>query len=256
MSHPSERGITQQDQWTRVVEEMLAGKEFEPGSFDVYPIVGKISAGKNTIQALLEEWLERDGYKVNSSSAGEKIRMHQKSITGRHMRGHYTRPAEIDRELDVETARKIIDPSNAGQIVMPEGRLLGFISGKVKDAARLKGYALPGNIHPILIDATDTVRYGREYEALHREDPTITTEQAVRLTLDRERGEDVTFRSLYPELGNRNLYDMNLTDGIGQPIYECTVDTSEHSAAFSARKIYEFITQTAVAPRAVHHQQK
>ena len=259
MSHSSEseRGITQPDQWTQVVEEMLAGKEYEPGSFDVYPIIGRISAGKNTIQEILIEWLQRDGYKVKSSSAGESIRRHQKPATGRtQMKGHFMRPAEVDRVLDIDTARNLINPANAGQILIPEGRLLGFISGKVKEAARTKGYALPGYIHPILIDAEDEVRYEREYEALHRNDPTITAEQAARLTVDRERGEAITFSSLYPELGSRNLYDIGLTNGLGEPVYECLVDTSEHSAAFSARKVYDFITQTAIAPHALPHQQR
>ncbi len=251
MSHPSERGVTQSDQWAQVVEEMLGSAEYEPGSFDVYPIIGKISAGKNTIQKILIEWLKRDGYAVTSSSAGESMRKHQKSTTGKQMKGHFMRPAEVDRELDIETARNLINPANAGQIVIPEGRLLGYISGKVKEAAGLKGYPLPGYIHPILIEATDQVRYEREYEALHRDDPTITPEQAVRLTLDRERGEIITFSSLYPELGTRNLYDRGFANNLGQPVYECHVETTEHSAAFSAKRVYDFITQTAAVPGAI-----
>jgi hypothetical protein len=236
-------------QWDRVVEEVLGSQEYEPGSFDVFPIIGKASAGKNSIQAILEEKLISQGFKINRSSAGDQIRQHQKETTGRRMRGHFTRPLEFDGRLDLETAKNLINPSHKGQILLPEGRLLGFISAKLKGISSRKGLVLPGNIHPILIEASDAVRYQREYDAIHADDPTVTFEEAKEYTRDQERGEQIVFTTLYPELALIDWYSPNYKDETGKPVYELHVDTSGNSAAFSARKILDFITSTATVAK-------
>lgn len=235
--------------WEQVILETLGSKEVEQPTFDVYPIVGRIASGKKTIQGILGEWLSvRDRFTVDFSSAGSKMRQHQFEATGRRtMTGHFSRPAQVDYDLDIQTAKDLIDPANEGKILIPEGRLLGFISMKLQDASRSLGVRLPCNIRPILLTADAQTRYAREYEKLHSNNPSISPEQAYQLTVNREQGEDITFQNLYPELANTDLYDPEYKNSQGENVYYVQVDTTEHSAAFSARKIYSFIRSNSIA---------
>lgn len=242
------------DMWEQVVAETLASQEIEGQTFDVYPLIGRISSGKNTIQGILKEWLsEKDGIQVDLSSAGGAMRQHQIEQTGRRMKGHFNRAAEVDMELDLSTARQILNPSNKGKILIPEGRLLGFISLKVKDAAERLHLTLPCNIQPILLTADNDIRYAREYEKLHDDNPSISPEQAKILTLDRERGEDITFRALYSDLNFQDWYNPNYTDRHEEKVYKKHIDTSVHSAGFCARQIYDFIQQTSIVQAGKNH---
>jgi hypothetical protein len=46
---------------------------------------------------------------------------------------------------------------------------------------------------------------------------------------------------------NTDWYDPNMVDAGNNRIFELSpIDTTEHSAGFSARKIYEYIKQTTV----------
>lgn len=248
MASPFETGATQMSSWEQMVQETLRSPEYEPGSFDVYPLVGRIATGKKTIRGLLTEWLQRDGYVVEFASTGARLRQHQQESTGRRkMLGHYQRDPQVDKQLDLETARWMIDPDNKGKILIPAGRLLGYSTKRLKDISANLGLQLPGNLHPILLEADEQVRMQREYEILHEDDPTLTREQSDRLMLDRERGEDITFKTIYPDLMKTDWYDPNMVDERNNRIFELSpIDTSEHSAGFSARKIYEYIKATTV----------
>ncbi len=235
------------DPFERIVQETLSAKEYEPHSFDVYPLVGRSSTGKSTIQGILQDWLSiRDGYDVALSSAGDTIRQHQRETTGKQERGHYQRQIGVDQKLDLENAKMIINQENAGKILIPEGKLLGFLTMKITLAAEKLQLPLPCNIHPILLVADDKIRYAREYEKLHTNNPIIDTTRALSIIQNKEHGEDRTFSTIYPELHMKDIYTSDFTYPNGEKIYQLEIPTSSHSAAFSARKIYDYIHNTTV----------
>jgi cytidylate kinase len=190
-------------------------------------ISGPSRTGKTSTANILAE-----RYGIRNRKIGEEFR----ARTGIDTSHYVPRDRSIDQELD-DLQAEMIREATPDQPFILEARLAAYIASRERATAP----ALP--IVTILFWAPEGVRMERQLRKVLRDDPasTKTLEQLRDGEREREAADLALWRSVHPELDGKNVFDPNLTDGAGQPVYDLVVDTRMGMPDACAEHVHQWL---------------
>ena len=173
-------------------------------------ISGPSRTGKTSAANILAE-----RYGIPNIKIGEEFRRRTGIDTSRFV----NRDPMIDREMDDLQSQMIRLAIPEAPFIL-EGRLAAFLASAERARRELP-------VATVLFWAPEEVRIERQHRKVMRDDPQSTTTLAELHDGEREReARDMDiWRLVHPELDERNLFDPELTDAVGRPVYDLVVDT-------------------------------
>lgn len=178
-------------------------------------ISGPSRTGKTSAANILAE-----RYGIPNIKIGEMFRVE----TGIDTSKWVDRKREVDERMDRFQAEKI-RAATADEPFILEARLAAFLASKERARERRRQGDLPAVT--VLFWAPEAVRIERQLRKVRRDDPhsTATFEQLRDGEREREAHDMALWREVHPELDDQNVFDPDLTDGAGRPVYDLVVDT-------------------------------
>lgn len=173
-------------------------------------ISGPSRTGKTTAANMLAE-----RYGIRNIKIGELFR----ERTGIDTSHFVNRERSIDEEMDELQARMIRSATPDDPFIL-EARLAAYLASLERERRSLP-------IVTILFWAPEGVRMERQLRKVLRDDPDSDATLAELLAGEREReaNDMQLWRSVHPALDGQNVFDPNLTDQAGRPVYDLVVDT-------------------------------
>jgi cytidylate kinase len=173
-------------------------------------ISGASRTGKTTAANILAE-----RYGIPNIKIGEIFRERTKIDTSKFV----GRDRSIDREMDDYQA-KMIRTAKPDDPFILEARLAAFLASNERQHGKPP-------VVTVLFWAPEHVRMERQLRKVRRDDPEspATLEQLLGGEREREAGDVALWRSVHPELDDKNVFDPDLTDDAGRPVYDLVVDT-------------------------------
>ena len=174
-------------------------------------ISGPSRTGKTTTAELLAA-----RYGIEKVKIGEKFR----ELTGIDVGNFVNRPPDLDRQID-EMQSQLIRGATASNPFILEARLAAFLAS----AERQTQPDLP--IVTCLFWAPEHVRMERQLKKIRKDDPytRLTIEDLRDKEREREAGDLRLWREVHPEIDDKDIFDSDLTDDKGKPVYDFVVDT-------------------------------
>jgi len=173
-------------------------------------ISGPSRTGKTSAANILAE-----RYGIPNIKIGEMFRQR----TGIDTSSFVERDPAIDREMDNLQSDLIRSASSESPFIL-EGRLAAFLASHER-AQR------PLPVVTVLFWAPHEVRMKRQLRKVRRDHPdwNVTLAELAEGEREREARDMAIWKSLHPWLDAENLFDPDLTDENGRPVYDLVVDT-------------------------------
>jgi len=193
-------------------------------------ISGPSRTGKTTTANILAA-----RYGIPNIKIGELFRLE----TGIDTSKWVDRGRDVDERMDLFQAEKIRD-ARADEPFILEARLAAFLASKER---RTKPH-LP--VVTVLFWAPEAERMERQLRKVRRDDPssTVTLEQLRRGERDREARDLALWREVHPELDDQNVFDPDLTDPDGRPVYDFVLDTRIGMPEACADEVHDYLVET------------
>lgn len=174
-------------------------------------ISGPSRTGKTTTADLLA-----GRYGIERVKIGEKFR----ELTGIDVGKFRERDDDLDREIDAMQSKLIRDATARDPFIL-EARLAAWLASK----ERVERPQLP--IVTVLFWAPEHVRMERQLRKVRRDDPNtrVTLEDLRDGERERERRDLEIWKAVHPDIDDKNVFDPDLTDDKGKPVYDLVVDT-------------------------------
>jgi cytidylate kinase len=192
-------------------------------------ISGPSRTGKTTAASILAE-----RYGIPSIKIGEMFR----GETGIDTSKWVGREREVDERMDRYQA-ELIRNASAGEPFILEARLAAFLASK----ERSLNPGLP--VVTVLFWAPESVRMERQLRKVRRDDPdsTLTIEQLRDGEREREARDLALWRDVHPELDHQSVFDPDLTDPDGRPVYDLVVDTRIGMPSACADEVHDYLVK-------------
>ncbi|MEP7158055.1 MAG: AAA family ATPase [Chloroflexota bacterium] len=192
-------------------------------------ISGPSRTGKTSAANILAE-----RYGIDNIKIGEMFRVETGIDTGKWV----DRTREVDERLDRFQADKIRNASADAPFIL-EARLAAFLASKERRAKP----QLP--VVTVLFWAPEAVRMERQLRKVRREDPAsnVTLEQLRDGEREREARDLALWREVHPELDHENVFDSDLTDPDGRPVYDLVIDTRMGMPAACADAVDDYLVK-------------
>ncbi len=192
-------------------------------------ISGPSRTGKTTAANLLSE-----RYGIKNIKIGELIRQ-ETGIDNSHF---VERALTVDQRMDARQA-EMIKAASADDPFILEARLAAFLASKERAERWLP-------VVTILFWAPEGVRMERQLRKVLRDDPNsnVTLEDLRDGERDREARDFAQWQLAHPNLEGRNVFDPNLTDSSGRPVYDLVVDTRMGKPDVCADHVHEWLLRT------------
>lgn len=173
-------------------------------------ISGPSRTGKTSAANILAE-----RYGIPNIKIGEVFRERTGIDTSRFVQ----RDRTLDLELD-ELQAEMIRTATADKPFILEARLAAFLASRERATRDLP-------VVTVLFWAPEEERMERQLRKVRRDDPTstVTLEQLRAGEREREAHDLALWKSVHPELDDKNVFDPALTDAHGRPVYDLVVDT-------------------------------
>src|SRR5262245_31553496 len=154
-------------------------------------------------------------YHMKNIKIGEEFRKR----TGIDTSKFVDRPEALDREMDAFQSRMIRDATPQEPFIL-EARLAAYLAS-IERATR------PLPIVTVLFWAPEHVRMERQLRKVRRDDPrtTLTLEDLRDGEREREARDLALWKAVHPDLDDKNVFDPDLTDDAGKPVYDLVLDT-------------------------------
>ena len=174
-------------------------------------ISGPSRTGKTTTADLLAA-----RYGIRRIKIGEEFR----KLTGIDTSKFVDRPEQLDREIDA-TQSHLIREATMGDPFILEARLAAWLASKERE------------VHPdlpiitVLFWAPEHVRMERQLRKVRRDDPNtnVTLEDLRDGEREREARDLALWKAVHPDIDDKKVFDPDLTDEKGKPVYDLVVDT-------------------------------
>lgn len=191
-------------------------------------ISGPSRTGKTSAANILAE-----RYDIRNIKIGEEFRKR----TGIDTSKFVDRPRELDEELDALQSDMIRSATEDDPFIL-EARLAAYLASRER-ANRL----LP--VVTVLFWAPEHVRMERQLRKVLRDDPDSTTTLAELLAGEREReaSDLALWRSVHPDLADKDLFDPGLAGTDGRPVYDLVVDTRMGRPDVCAEHVHGWLEQ-------------
>lgn len=192
-------------------------------------ISGPSRTGKTSAANILAE-----RYGIPNIKIGEMFRVE----TGIDTAKWVDRKREVDERMDRFQAEKIRNATAESPFIL-EARLAAFLASK----ERLANPNLP--VATVLFWAPEAVRMERQLRKVRRDDPTskVTLEQLRDGEREREARDLALWREVHPELDDQNVFDPELTDPDGRPVYDLVIDTRMGMPAACADAVNDYLVK-------------
>jgi cytidylate kinase len=174
-------------------------------------ISGPSRTGKTTTAELLAA-----RYGIDKVKIGEEFR----KLTGIDTSKFVDRPEDLDRQID-ETQSRLIREATPDKPFILEARLAAYLASKERQIRP----DLP--IITVLFWAPEHVRMERQLRKVRRDDPNtrLTLEDLRDGEREREARDLQLWEAVHPDIKGKNIFDPDLTDDHGKPVYDLVVDT-------------------------------
>lgn len=191
-------------------------------------ISGPSRTGKTTAANVLAE-----RYGVPNIKIGEIFRERTKIDTSKFVE----RPPSLDREMD-EYQSQMIRGASADDPFILEARLAAFLASKERQNRKLP-------VATVLFWAPERVRMERQLRKVMRDQPgsNATLEELLNGERKREEGDRQLWKSVHPELDDKNVFDPDLTDQAGHPVYDLVVDSRMGMPEVCADYIHDWLVE-------------
>jgi len=192
-------------------------------------ISGPSRTGKTTAANILAE-----RYGIPNIKIGEEFRKR----TGIDTSNFAPRDQSLDKEMDDFQAAKIRS-ATSGEPFILEARLAAFLASR----ERLEDEHLP--VVTVLFWAPEEVRMERQLRKVRRDDPesNATLEGLLAGEREREAHDLALWKAVHPELDDQNVFDPDLADESGTPVYDLVVDTRIGMPETVADVVHEWLAQ-------------
>jgi cytidylate kinase len=189
---------------------------------------GPSRTGKTSAANILAE-----RYGIPNIKIGEVFRERTGIDTSRFVK----RDRSIDQELD-DLQVELIRSASADKPFILEARLAAFLASKERQHRWLP-------VVTALFWAPEDVRMERQLRKVRRDNPGSTATLAELLAGEREReARDMAlWKSVHPDLDDKNVFDPALTDASGRPVYDLVVDTRMGMPNTCADYVHEWLVQ-------------
>jgi cytidylate kinase len=200
-------------------------------------ISGPSRTGKTTAAELLAE-----RYGLHNIKIGEEFRKR----TGIDTSKFVDRPPTLDKELD-DLQSKMISEATSDSPFILEARLAAFLASLERE----RNADLP--IVTILFWAPEEVRMERQLRKVLRDDPSshATLDELLYGEREREARDLELWKKVHPEIDDKNVFDPDLTDSSGTPVYDLVVDTRIGMPHTVADVVHDWLVQRGALGR--HH---
>ena len=191
-------------------------------------ISGPSRTGKTTAANVLAE-----RYGIPNIKIGEIFRERTQIDTSKFV----DRPESLDREMD-DYQSKMIRSATSDDPFILEARLAAFLASKER-----QNRSLP--VATVLFWAPERVRMERQLRKVMRDQPgsNATLEELLEGERKREEGDRLLWKSVHPELDDRNIFDPDLTDPLGRPVYDLVVDSRMGMPDVCADYIHDWLVE-------------
>lgn len=191
-------------------------------------ISGPSRTGKTSAANILAE-----RYGIPNVKIGEEFRRR----TGIDTSSFVKRDPQIDREMDAMQSDLIRSATAEAPFIL-EGRLAAFLASK----ERLRR-SLP--VVTILFWAPEQVRMERQLRKVRRDHPerSVTLDELAKGEREREAADMALWKSVHPELDDKNLFDPDLADAAGRPVYDLVVDTRMGMPDVCAEYVHNWLVE-------------
>lgn len=191
-------------------------------------ISGPSRTGKTSAANILAE-----RYGIPNVKIGEIFRERTSIDTSKFV----DRDRSIDLEMDEKQSEMIRAASPDNPFVL-EARLAAFL-------ASLERQHRPLPVVTVLFWAPERVRMERQLRKVQRDRPESTVTLAELLAGEREReaGDTALWKSVHPELDDKNLFDPALTDEAGRPVYDLVIDTRMGMPDVCAEYVHNWLVE-------------
>ena len=192
-------------------------------------ISGPSRTGKTTAANILAE-----RYGIDNIKIGEEFRR----VYGIHTSHHVERDPEFDRKMDNIQIDKIRGATTSAPFIL-EARLAAFLASRERE----KRSDLP--IVTVLFWAPEEERMERQLRKVRREHPesTVTLQELLAGEHEREAYDLGQWQRVHPELDHKNVFDPDLTDPSGTPVYDLVVDTRVGMPDAVADVVHDWLVQ-------------
>lgn len=173
-------------------------------------ISGPSRTGKTTAAERLAE-----RYGIPTIKLGEEFRR----VYGIHTSHHVERDPAFDKKMDDIQIDKIRNAQPEEPFIL-EARLAAFLASHERANRDLP-------IVTILFWAPEEERMERQLRKVHKEHPesTVTLQELLDGERKREAYDLEQWQRVHPEIDGKNVFDPDLTDDSGTPVYDLVVDT-------------------------------
>ena len=173
-------------------------------------ISGPSRTGKTSAANLLA-----DRYGIRNVKIGEEFRKR----TGIDTSQFVNRDPAIDQEMDAFQVEMISSATSDNPFIL-EARLAAFLASKTRGKMNLP-------VVTVLFWAPEAVRMERQLRKVRRDQPErmVTLEDLTRGEQERVARDLELWKYVHPELDEKNVFDPNLTDAEGKPVYDLVIDT-------------------------------
>jgi cytidylate kinase len=191
-------------------------------------ISGPSRTGKTSAANILAE-----RYGIPNIKIGEIFRARTKIDTSKFVE----RPESIDREMDAYQAEKIRSATADDPFIL-EARLAAFLASRERLTRDLP-------VATVLFWAPEHVRMERQLRKVRRDNPasTVTLEELLAGEREREAGDRALWKAVHPELDDKNIFDPDLTDETGKPVYDLVVDTRMGMPLTCAEYVHDWLVE-------------
>jgi cytidylate kinase len=191
-------------------------------------ISGPSRTGKTSAANLLAE-----RYGIPNIKIGEIFRERTKIDTSKFV----DRPPSLDQEMDEYQASMIRSASSDDPFIL-EARLAAFLASKERRKRKLP-------VATVLFWAPERVRMERQLRKVLRDQPgsNATLEELMEGERKREAGDRLLWKAVHPELDDKNVFDPDLTDPTGRPVYDLVVDSRMGMPDVCADYIHDWLVE-------------
>jgi cytidylate kinase len=191
-------------------------------------ISGPSRTGKTTAANMLAA-----RYGIPNIKIGEMFR----DETGIDTSKWVDRTRSVDERLDLFQAEMIRNATPLAPFIL-EGRLAAFLASKERAVRELP-------VATVLFWAPEAVRMARQLRKVLRDDPTsrLTIEDLRDGEREREARDLALWKEVHPELDDQNVFDPELTDAAGRPVYDLVVDTRIGMPDACAEEVHAYLVK-------------
>lgn len=200
-------------------------------------ISGPSRTGKTTAAELLAE-----RYGIPNIKIGEEFRR----TYGIHTSHHVERDPDFDKKMDDFQASKIRNAEASDPFIL-EGRLAAFLASLERAKRQLP-------VVTILFWAPEEERMERQLRKVRREHPErdVTLKELLDGERQREAYDLAQWQRVHPEIDDKNVFDPELTNETGTPVYDLVVDTRMGMPDAVADFVHDWLVQRGAFGDSAH----